>query len=578
MWVRAEGKRRVGHSAHPMPRLPLLMSLLFALLSLPAFSAQTRGPIEALISSGEFEARFIEDRDHISVVELIGDYSRRLEDGSFNLEPRTLVAREFYLQHPDSFDFLIIFSTFEFDTSDADSGDALAFHLGVQNQVSGIGLPIFDNTSFLGSEGRLLGYVDMAALSRWETDPLNPDFEQLLATMAHEVMHQWCCFVEFSGPDSQALLGKQDAHWSFLLDTDASIMYGHDWRDQGDGTFFARDARRFYSPLDLYLAGFFAPEEVQPFLLIENPEIDRTRLPERGATISGTTLPVTLDDIIAVEGLRSPGVADSQKDFRAAFILVTRPGDEVTSGLVAGLSRIREAFQTRFSVVTGGRAIVQVFPEARLDVAPGEPTGIDPGTIRPTDASIADGLAWLRVQQTPEGFWEDTPATRLRDTTVSLEMLSDLDPAFAGEARALDWAAALAPPNLDGLARKARTLTRLLEGGDDARSELLGLQNEDGGWGLATGFRSDPLDTALAVLALADRPGLAAALSRAGDFLVAHQNLDGGWGNVPEGATRTQVTTHVLAAVKALGRQAEVSTRRPRVARIAAESGRRLWR
>ena len=561
VWVRPRSKRRIRSSVPPVRRAPLLMSLLYALLCPTMLFAQASGPIESLISSGEFEARFVEDRDHISVIELIGNYSRQLEDGSFNLEPRTLIAQEFYLQHPDNFDFLIIFTTFEFNTSDPDSGDVLAFHLGVQNQVSGIGLPVFDNTDFFGSEGRLLGYVDMAALGRWKTDPLNPDFEQLLATMAHEVMHQWCCFVEFNGPESSALLGAQDAHWSFLLDTDASIMYGHDWRDQGDGTFLGRDARRFYSPLDLYLAGFFAPEEVQPFFLIDNPEIDRTRLPERGATVSGTASPVTLDDIIAVEGLRSPSAAESQKDFRAAFILLKRPGDEVTSGLVAALSRVRDAFQTRFSVVTGGRAIVQVFPEARLDVARGEPSGIDPGTIRPTEASIADGLAWLRLQQTTEGFWEDTPPTRLRDTTVSLEMLSDLDPVFAGKARALDWIGALAPPNVDGLARQARSLTRLLDGGEDARSELLDLQNEDGGWGLSPGFRSDPLDTALAVLALGDRPGVEAAMSKAGDFLVAHQNLDGGWSNVLEGASRARVTTLVLAALKAVGRQTEVSTR-----------------
>ena len=176
VWVRPRSKRRIRSSVPPVRRAPLLMSLLYALLCPTMLFAQASGPIESLISSGEFEARFVEDRDHISVIELIGNYSRQLEDGSFNLEPRTLIAQEFYLQHPDNFDFLIIFTTFEFNTSDPDSGDVLAFHLGVQNQVSGIGLPVFDNTDFFGSEGRLLGYVDMARSRPLENGPAEPGF------------------------------------------------------------------------------------------------------------------------------------------------------------------------------------------------------------------------------------------------------------------------------------------------------------------------------------------------------------------------------------------------------------------
>ncbi|MEE9561766.1 MAG: hypothetical protein V3W50_01720, partial [Thermoanaerobaculia bacterium] len=204
--------------------------LIATVIAPPGANAQVHRQLtQELTSSGQFQARFIEDRDHISVIELAGDYSRVL-DGQNNFEPRTLVAQEFFLDHPDDYDFLIIFSSFEFDTTDPEQGgDALAFHIGVQNQVSGIGLDPFDNTPFYGSDGRLQGYVDMAALTRYQTDPLDPAFELVLGTMAHEVMHQWCCFVDYELPDSStsdALRGKDGSHWSYLLDTDASLMYG----------------------------------------------------------------------------------------------------------------------------------------------------------------------------------------------------------------------------------------------------------------------------------------------------------------------------------------------------------------
>ncbi|MBI4697887.1 MAG: hypothetical protein HY758_02980 [Nitrospirae bacterium] len=36
---------------------------------------------------------------------------------------------------------------------------------------------------------------------------------------------------------STALLGKDNRHWSYLLDSDASVLYGNDWQDNKDGTF-----------------------------------------------------------------------------------------------------------------------------------------------------------------------------------------------------------------------------------------------------------------------------------------------------------------------------------------------------
>ncbi|HEY7699770.1 MAG TPA: CARDB domain-containing protein, partial [Vicinamibacteria bacterium] len=257
---------------------------------------------------------------------------------------------------------------------------------------------------------------------------------------------------------------------------------------------------------------------------------------------------------IAAEGPRVPSASDSPKKFRAAFLVVTRPGVRPTDELLAAVHQVRDGFQTRFSILTGGRAVAQVYPEALVDGTVGTPDGVEGGTLR-DDASLADGFTWLRNQQRTEGFWEDTEATRLRDTTISLETLLRFDGSFAGSPSAIDWLGSQEDRSVDFLARRAATLERLGVDAADARAKLLALQNPDGGFGIAFGYGSDPLDTALAILALVDRslvPG--AAVDRAVGYLLGNRNADGGWGQLNHGASRTRATLTVVRALSAAAR------------------------
>ncbi len=203
------------------------------------------------VPEGVYQASFLEEVDGISVIRFSGDYSKSLSNGEVNGAARAVVAREFYQTHSDDYDFLVIFTDFEFDT-----GEARAFHLGVSNDVEGIGKPLFSNSALFGSESRLKGYIDMANIDRHETNSLEidfrggDDFSFTLRVLAHETLHQWGIS---TGID--ALQGRDDGHWSFFMDTDASIEYGHSWRDNQDGTFTAEAARQRFSQLDLYLMG-----------------------------------------------------------------------------------------------------------------------------------------------------------------------------------------------------------------------------------------------------------------------------------------------------------------------------------
>jgi len=546
--INAGKKLLVGVLAATMMLVPAAFAPVFA---------DGSGPISPFPTTGAFSAFHKEDRDNISIIEFAGDYNRDLPSGAANVEPRAVVAKEFFRTHPDNYDFIIVFSTFEFETA-----PARAFHWAIQNKVQGIGLPQFDVSNLFGSQSKLQGYVDMAALTRWKTDALDPEFEDTLSVLGHEVLHQWASFVKFKNPDgtlNEGLLGRNNAHWSFLLDSDASVEEGNEWQDNGDGTFTSVGTFTFFSPLDLYLMGMYKPEEVPPFFLIDNPNIDKTQSPQENITISGTKQTMTIDDIIAAEGPRVPAADQSQKDFRFAFVLLTGPNESVTDAQILALNNIRNAFMTRFAILTGGRGIAQAFPEALPTESTGAPTEVVGGNVRVDPASITEALAWLRGKQDPLGFWNDKDSTQIRDTAVTLQTLQLLDPGFNNSAPALKWLSQQTISNTDYLARFALTLDETGSSAASQLSELTALQNSDGGWGIKEGYASDPLDTALSVLALTSQGNNASAVAGAMTYLVNSQNVDGGWSGAQGGPSRTLVTATVTQAFKAGGQESNAA-------------------
>jgi subtilase family serine protease/fibronectin type 3 domain-containing protein len=520
--------------------------------------ADGSGEIEPFPVTNVFQATHREDRGQIAIVDFVGNYNRRLDSGQDNVEARAVVAQEFLRTHPDSYDFLVVFSTFEFDT-----GNATALHWQAQNQVAGIGLRMFDVSPRFGSDGRLLGYIDMAALSRHATDPLQTAFEDTLSVLGHEVMHQWsgrARFLDEYGELSTALLGKDGSHWSDLLQTHASVLYGHKWRDNGDGTFTSEAIQSFFSPLDLYLAGWYAADEVPPFFLIDNPNHHAAVPPTADITVEGTARTITIDDILAAEGPRVPPMSEAQKEFRFAFVLLTPPGVEIEVSQTLALEQISTKFAERFAVWTGGRALAHNGPEAIRMLSPGAPETVTGSGVRTTPeqlhTALFEAVEWLRRQQRSDGSWLDKPATQLRDTAVVFEALSSLGATFSGRSPALTWLAAQSPQSTDYLARQAHTL---LSAGTDGAAPLdavLARQQKSGGWGIGQGYTPDPLDTALALAALAQRVSIEAVIiDKAAQYLATSQRPDGSWSAREGGPGRVSVTTRVLSALRRFNQQ-----------------------
>jgi subtilase family serine protease len=498
-----------------------------------------------------FTAATVGDFGNVTVMTVSGNYDADLADGEPNVEPRQIIAREFFRTHRDDYDFLVIFTSFPFQMP---AGEAAAFYAGVRNDTQGLGLPLFDYSADYGSAARLQGTIDMGELASHVADPLNPRFDETLGLLNHELLHRWGAHLKFrtaGGSVSDALLGRDGDHWSYLLDTRGSVLYGSRWRDNGDGTFTALEARTYFSPLDLYVMGMIGKEQVPPMLLIENPSLDPTRLPEVGATISGTARTVTIDEIIAAVGERLPRPDQAQKRFKVAFIYAAAPGSFSGSELPA-LENIRNGFLTRYSILTDGQGLVQVAATPKVDL----PT--NPGTPGPTvvprtaPADLAQGAAWLAAMQEHDGSWLDAGATRERDTAEAAAALRLFPETQAEAEEGLGWLASHDAANTDYLARRIETLA---DAGRDCAAlvaELVARRNADGGWGAAAGFASTAGDTALALKALVCAGSTpSAAIADGVGYLNTHRNADGGWGG-EGGASQVQPTADALLAFNAL--------------------------
>ncbi len=523
----------------------ILSSLFFALsLLLPT------------VSFADVTINSLGDFGNVTVMELSGNFDAYVLNGDnqlvSNVAPRQAIANEFYKTHGDDYDFLVYVTNFDHEMISADN---LAFYSHVKNDTQGIGMGLHDNSSFYGSNGRLQGTIDMANVEGWVTDPLNPEFENVLGVLTHELAHRWAAkvkFIDAQSNTSMALLGETDSHWSYLLDSDGSTLYGNNWRDNGNGTFTSippesaqpgSSRGRLFNPLELYLMGFYDKSQVPPLTLIDNPAIDRTKLPELNDTISGTALTVTIDDIIAAEGERIPAAADAQKEFRVAFIHLVVPGT-MDQEHILGIENVRREWVKRFSILTDGAAIVS---SELLEENTTLPTngGVTPPDLTPIlNASYNAGVDWLKENQELDGSWLDSNASRVRDTAAVLLAIEDIATASSNHQLGAAWLGGINPVSSDFLARKVSSLA-----GGNSLNELLARQNDDGGWGSAPGYASSTIDTALALQALAAagyEDGV--EVTDAIDYLLAAQTVDGGWALQGTGISMVQPTAFTLAA------------------------------
>jgi hypothetical protein len=280
-----------------------------------------------------------------------------------------LAKTAWYSVQGDRVRLLLVFSAFR------DGGESL-FYLPLANDVQGLGegtpANIFDDTPDL----ILDGFAWLGNLSALEEAA--PYDAYVKEAFIHEIAHRWGAYAKIADPalPSDVLRGRQSMHWSFLADTEGSPMEGNAWSKRQDGmyvTMFDTPPVFSFSPLDLYLMGVLAPEEVPPFRLITrfsvispaDTVVDKDTAPARrsGKQVvvdAITTADITIEDVIAGSGPRTPPTAEGPIVWPVGIVLLSS-GFETTS--IDDLAHLEEKISgliDDFAHATGGRMTLDV--------------------------------------------------------------------------------------------------------------------------------------------------------------------------------------------------------------------------
>ena len=275
----------------------------------------------------------------------------------------TAVARAFYTKFGDDYQQIVVYTNRNYIPR---SQGAFAFESTVRNQVRGIGSTTFDNGAEYGSRATLESMVLMDAIEKYSGTPGDRVLreETTMSVLAHEVGHRWLATARFSdgGLASTELLGRQQAHWSFYMNSSGSHDEGNQIEDLGGGVFKTGPASQRYGPLDQYLMGLRTSDQVPPFFVIRNPILDGVqsaeRAPQSNVDIKGTKKEIAIADVISAMGPRTPPAEANPAPWRVAFVFVTS-GEAGDAAAVSLVDRIRSQFEAYFPISTEGRLSIE---------------------------------------------------------------------------------------------------------------------------------------------------------------------------------------------------------------------------
>jgi uncharacterized protein (TIGR03437 family) len=309
-------------------------------------------------------------------------------------------AQKFYRNHQDAYDYLVIYNTMGVaaDTS------AVAYEVTVRNSRSGYGDSKTDVGTQAGSQKRLQAILNMGPLSQYPKDPNAKVPARLmvgdtpLTVIAHETGHLFLAYASVEDQDGNLpMLGHQSAHWNFLFNSEASLLEGNRIRDNGAGAsprFQTTATVEGYAPLDQYLMGFRAAEDVPATFYVANARgVATFGLPRVGVTFDGDRRDVSVQDVIAAVGRRTPDVTVSQRRFRFAFIVVTANGEEPTADQLAQLDAYRTQFESYFAKAASQNASADTSLKKAVHVSAFPAVGVAQGGTAPVRITLEDAVA-----------------------------------------------------------------------------------------------------------------------------------------------------------------------------------------
>ena len=296
-------------------------------------------------------------------------------------------SAHFYEHFSDQFDFLIFIPNLTHFETDRDGWNYFGRYHPVYNDLKGIGKGSYFNSEY-GSAQKLQAVITFSEIMTDGFNPFGvvsylsdgtifqPHTSLYYGPFLHEVMHRW----------ANSII-EPEGHWTW--NSANGILGGFDIAtlvDHGDGRYSANgsvpDYDGFsnggwagnyipYSPIELYLAGLIPPEEV-PDLWVAGGQcigvVDEDGYWDNKSFITHQARTYTIEDIIAEHGPRIPDHTQSQKNFRAAVILLISEdfpvdtrildllSEEVSLMSHAGYDQNDKVYN--FYEATGGRATI----------------------------------------------------------------------------------------------------------------------------------------------------------------------------------------------------------------------------
>ena len=241
------------------------------------------------------------------------------------------------------------------------------YYVPLANDARGIGYShhdareVFDDTP----EHRLEG---LAFLNDWPYWQAHPD--ELPGAVLHEVGHRWGARVHarVEGQLSAALLGRGQEHWSYFFSSGGSPLEGNVWTEAASG--YVSDTPVYasqFTSLDLYLMGMAPAAEVsESRLLLASPGAgaDCSGRPPSASSppqtcgstsLEATSTLVSIEDIIAAEGPRSPAPAVEPRSLDILPVVLHTARETWSAAQCEALAQgLREAL-AGFAAATRGR-------------------------------------------------------------------------------------------------------------------------------------------------------------------------------------------------------------------------------
>jgi hypothetical protein len=200
-------------------------------------------------------------------------------------------------------------------------------------------------------------------------------YNYAIGHLGHEVGHRWGAYATAKVNGETISLGPWP-HWARELQTlvafpysrptEASTLGGGVWQDNFNGTYTQLRDGYFvpatgYSYLDLYLMGLISAAEVPDFFILKN--LVRVGQDANGNPIfKAERTRVSMQDVIAAEGPRSPDVDHSQRKFNTGIVVVVEHGRSPSPEILEQAAAIRQQWVQYWETTTGHRASMTVNP------------------------------------------------------------------------------------------------------------------------------------------------------------------------------------------------------------------------